>query len=70
MKDCQVLGWVILVLTVLSVTGIVSSLYQKQIISQQQVTITGLESALEANKYHLQECLKDARVGYSEFTGE
>jgi hypothetical protein len=43
---------------------------QKQTISQQQVTITGLESALEANKYHLQECLKDARVGYSEFTGE
>jgi hypothetical protein len=43
---------------------------QKQTISQQQITITGLESTLEANKTSLQECLKDVRVGYSEFTGE
>ncbi len=69
MKDC-VLGFVIVLLIVLSVTGVVSSLHQKQTISQQQVTITGLESALEANKYHLQECLRDARMSHSEFTGE
>ena len=49
---------------------IIAVIKREQTISQQQVTITGLESALEANKYHLQECLKDARVGYSEFTGE
>ncbi len=59
-----------LVAAVLVLLPLILGAHLSQIISQQQVTITGLESALEANKYHLQECLKDARVGYSEFTGE
>ncbi len=55
---------------VLVLLPLVLGAHLSQVISQQQSTITGLEAALEANKYNLQECLRDARMSHSEFTGE